>query len=116
MKNIFITIASIAMSLTAGAQTFKEGDTIKIGKGSRPDGNFTYFSNGNWATKGRTSNASVREDYNAMPKIYSYTTAKVIKVKNENVIVVRVNAKALKTARYEVLVKQAIESKELIIE
>lgn len=116
MKNIFITTLSIVLTISANAQTFKEGDTIKIGKGSRPDGNFTYFSNGNWATKGRTSNSSVREDYNAMPKIYSYTTAKVIKVKNENVIVVKVNAKALKTARYEVLVKQAIESKELLAE
>ncbi len=112
----------VMMGLMANAQKqivlengyiIQKNDTVEIGEGSKPDGNFAYFSDVHWLTTGTSMNKSAEDDFNAMNKNNSYKKAIVYKIEDDNIFYVKLPVRGGGNQKYKVFAKQAVSKGEL---
>ena len=130
MKTI-ITIVLVITSIASQAQwkklkepytasngvTYFHGDTVKIGKGSAPNGNFMHFQmTGLMAQTGGTSAGT---DANMLNRAYAGSNAKVINLYTHTLngakkVILKVNVGGYAMGGYMVYIEDAIASCEVL--
>ncbi len=98
--------------VTAGSWTIRPGDTVKLGKGSQPDGSFKYVKNAGWQTavKVESSDVAVKADQTIVDKSYNYKQVVVSSIKGNNTLVINTAV----GGRIHVKVEEAIAAGELL--
>lgn len=98
--------------VTAGGWTIRAGDTVKLGKGSLPDGSFKYVKNAGWQTavKVQSPDVGVKSDQTIIDKSYNYRQILVSGIKGNNTLVI----KTAVGGRIHIEVEEAIAAGELL--
>lgn len=98
--------------VTADGWTIRAGDTVKLGKGSQPDGSFKYVKNAGWQTavKVESPDVAVKADQTIIDKSYNYRQILVSGIKGNNTLVI----KTAVGGRIHIEVEEAIAAGELL--
>ena len=125
MKKIFIFIVLFSLCtscsvlknqeesvVTVDGWTIRPGDTVKLGKGSQPDGSFKYVKNAGWQTavKVESPDVGVKADQTIVDKSYNYKQVVVSSIKGNNTLVI----KTAVGGRIQIEVEEAIAVGELL--
>ncbi len=98
--------------VTVDGWTIRPGDTVKLGKGSKPDGSFKYVKNAGWQTavKVESPDVGVKSDQTIVDKSYNYKQVVVSSIKGNNTLVI----KTAVGGRIQIEVEEAIAVGELL--
>ncbi len=125
MKKIFIFIVLFSLCtscsvlknqeesvVTVDGWTIRPGDTVKLGKGSQPDGSFKYVKNAGWQTavKVESPDVGVKADQTIVDKSYNYKQVVISSIKGNNTLVI----KTAVGGRIQIEVEEAIAVGELL--
>ncbi len=99
--------------VTGSGATIHVGDTLKLGKGSMPDGSFRYVKNAGWQTAVtvKSSDVAVKSDQTVVDKSHNYTRVVVSGIKGNNTLVIKTAA----GGRTHIEMEEAIAADELFV-